>query len=324
MKTFENDWAMATCAVTGRVHMAKNLPCQDKTYSVFKNGVSIIALADGAGSARLSHFGAEIATFKICEILASYFDSLFDGNENEIKKQILSELLNSLNKKADELKCDLKELSNTLLAVGVKDNRFILLHVGDGVIGYAKDGKIGVLSTPQNGEFINETTFLNSKNALNEMKLQREVLNGIDGFLLLSDGAEHSLYHKKEKRLAAALFGITSALRYVAPKEIEMGLKQSFESVVAMATSDDCSIAMMSKKSAYAILDNETKMDFLGIASHKAVVKSDKILAFLSRPRTLKQISRHINLKQKIAKKHVLRLCKLELIRFKNGFVFFS
>ena len=279
MKTFENDWAIATCAVTGRVHMAKNLPCQDKTYSVFKNGVSIIALADGAGSARLSHFGAEIATFKICEILASYFDSLFDGNENEIKKQILSELLNSLNKKADELKCDLKELSNTLLA---------------------------------------------SKNALNEMKLQREVLNGIDGFLLLSDGAEHSLYHKKEKRLAAALFGITSALRYVAPKEIEMGLKQSFESVVAMATSDDCSIAMMSKKSAYAILDNETKMDFLGIASYKAVVKSDKILAFLSRPRTLKQISRHINLKQKIAKKHVLRLCKLELIRFKNGFVFFS
>ena len=159
MYCFKADWAMVACAVTGRIHISENLPCQDKTYSVCKNGVNIIALADGSGSARLSHFGAEVATFKICDILTSCFDRLFNGNENDIKKQILSELLNSLSKKAEELKCELEELASTLLVVGVKDDRFILFHVGDGIVGYTKDRKIGVLSTPKNGEFINETIF---------------------------------------------------------------------------------------------------------------------------------------------------------------------
>jgi hypothetical protein len=323
MYCFKADWAMVACAVTGRIHISENLPCQDKTYSVCKNGVNIIALADGSGSARLSHFGAEVATFKICDILTSCFDKLFNGNENDIKKQILSELLNSLSKKAEELKCELEELASTLMVVGVKDDRFILFHVGDGIVGYTKDRKIGVLSTPKNGEFINETIFLSSKNTLEQMKFRRDVLNGIDGFLLLSDGAGNSLYHKKEKRLASVLLNIVNALRYIDPECIEAGLIESFERVITTTTNDDCSIAIMSKKSIYTMLDDKSKMDFLGVASCKAITNSDKILAFLTRPRTLKQISRHIRLKQKIAKKHILRLCKLELICIKNGLVFF-
>ncbi|MDL0087867.1 PP2C family serine/threonine-protein phosphatase [Campylobacter gastrosuis] len=323
MIEFKNSWAMATCVVAGRAHVAKNLPSQDKTSSLFKNGVSVVSLADGAGSARLSHFGADIVTDKICEILASSFDELFNDNESDVKRQILSVLLETLHQKVDELKCDLKDLTSTLLAIGVKDDRFIMLHIGDGVIGYTKNGDIYVLSTPQNGEFINETTFLSSKNAIDEMRVKRELLNGIDGFLLLSDGAEHSLYHKREKRLATALLGIVNALKYVDTKEIEIGLKQSFENVVSMATSDDCSIAIMSKVGTYITLSREKKMEFLQTASHKFMTKCDKILAFLSRPRTLKQISKHIKLKQKIVKKHILRLCKLKVIRLKNGFVFF-
>ena len=60
-------WNSVECAVQGRGHIKSDIPCQDKTFHVHENGVDVIALADGAGSARLSHYGAEFVTKQICD-----------------------------------------------------------------------------------------------------------------------------------------------------------------------------------------------------------------------------------------------------------------
>lgn len=52
-------WRSVCCAAQGSGHRKSGVPCQDKTFRLDKNGVHIIVLSDGAGSARLSHFGAE-------------------------------------------------------------------------------------------------------------------------------------------------------------------------------------------------------------------------------------------------------------------------
>ena len=70
-------WNTIQCAVQGKSHIKTGVPCQDKTYSLFLNGVKVIALADGAGSAKLSHYGAESSTKFICQELAENFDSYF-------------------------------------------------------------------------------------------------------------------------------------------------------------------------------------------------------------------------------------------------------
>ena len=51
-------WNSVQCAVQGRGHFKTDMPCQDKTNYLCKNETSVIALADGAGSATMSHFGA--------------------------------------------------------------------------------------------------------------------------------------------------------------------------------------------------------------------------------------------------------------------------
>ena len=46
-------WRSVCCAMQGSGHKKSGVPCQDKTFRLNKNNVHVIALSDGAGSARL-------------------------------------------------------------------------------------------------------------------------------------------------------------------------------------------------------------------------------------------------------------------------------
>lgn len=55
-----------------------------------KHNVSVIALSDGAGSARLSHFGAKESVYFISNHFAKYFDEYVDNNK--AKEQFLTKI----------------------------------------------------------------------------------------------------------------------------------------------------------------------------------------------------------------------------------------
>ena len=199
-------WISIQCAAQGRSHKKSDIPCQDKTYSVVKNDTQVIALADGAGSASLSHYGAESVTKGISKELAKNFEVYFkEDNGVIVKQKLLNEILNILNKQAEELGCRTKDLASTLLLVAIKGDYYIIIHIGDGVIGYLKDDELKVASQPENGEFVNTTVFTTSKDAIMTMKLMRGKLAQINGFVLMSDGTEASFYNKKEQQLATIL-----------------------------------------------------------------------------------------------------------------------
>lgn len=44
-------WKTQVDHVTGRGHQRQGMPCQDRVLAMEKNGVTVVALADGAGSA---------------------------------------------------------------------------------------------------------------------------------------------------------------------------------------------------------------------------------------------------------------------------------
>ena len=75
-------WQTQTDRVTGRGHQRQGMPCQDRVLSMERNGVTAIALADGAGSAALSHEGAECAVQAVCELLCENFDALFSAQSS--------------------------------------------------------------------------------------------------------------------------------------------------------------------------------------------------------------------------------------------------
>ena len=186
-------WNLLESTRQGRSHVKQGTPCQDKTYCRSYDDTYVITLADGAGSARLSHYGAECVTKCIADELGLNFESYWDETEARIaKERLFKEISESLQEIAGQYDCQLKDMASTLLAVAVKDERYIILHLGDGVIGYCKEGVLKVASAPNNGEFANTTVFTTSSDACSQMKVFRGLLNGSNGFVLMSDGPEES------------------------------------------------------------------------------------------------------------------------------------
>lgn len=94
-------WQTQTDRVTGRGHQRQGMPCQDRVLSMERNGVTAIALADGAGSAALSHEGAECAVQAVCELLCENFDALFSAQSSaEVRHFLLSGVRDRIRERA--------------------------------------------------------------------------------------------------------------------------------------------------------------------------------------------------------------------------------
>lgn len=320
-------WSVIQGAVQGRGHLRENIPCQDKTCYTLADGALAAALADGAGSAKLSHFGAERITQYITKLLAERFDEIFANDDGaSVRKELVEGIKAQINALAQELECDPRDLASTLLAVAVKDGRYIIVHIGDGVIGYTKAGMIKTASMPENGEFANTTVFTTSKEALSTMKLMKGNIGGIDGFVLMSDGAEAGLYKKSENRLADILGRIIHIMRYAPAENMEKQLNRSLLTVIRMATTDDCSLVLMSDRgdgAGYLSLDRAEKITILGVKPDSAGLRQlkhcDDILAALETPQSISCLSKRVHIKPKYLSKHLERLAGLGFIEVQGN-----
>ncbi|WP_104761434.1 PP2C family serine/threonine-protein phosphatase [Helicobacter cetorum] len=236
-------------AIQGRGHIKDNIVCQDKVYSLTKNNVSAIALSDGAGSARLSHFGANCVTQNICAYLCEHFNELYNNDDGlKIKQDVLDFLLEKLDTEQEKLNCEKKDLSCTLLFVAICDNRFIIGHIGDGVISYInKDKEFKAISCEDKEGEANLTIFVTSKYALNDMRLFKGELKGILGFVLFSDGSQVSLYNRHKNIFAKSLDNIFKFYEKYGSykkgrKKLRELLKNYCLNTLRKNTSDDCSI----------------------------------------------------------------------------------
>ena len=79
-------WNLLDSTRQGRSHVKQGTPCQDKTYCQSYDDVYVITLADGAGSARLSHYGAKCVTKCIADELGWNFESYWDETTGKKRK----------------------------------------------------------------------------------------------------------------------------------------------------------------------------------------------------------------------------------------------
>lgn len=321
-------WYSVDCAVQGLGHEKTDTPCQDKTCAVTADGISVIALADGAGSASMSHFGAEAVVKKTAEILCSQFDEYFAEEDGaKVKTNLHKELFSELITHAEELGCEYKDLASTMLVVAVKDGKYIIAHIGDGVIGYLKNGELKVASEPSNGEFSNETVFVTSPNALHEMKMMKGDIGEVSGFVLMSDGTEASLYNRRDKYLAPVLKKIIRLCTILPENVVKNQLQKSLETVIRNATQDDCSIAILAKSNGeerYYDLPEREKLTLLQINADapnakKRLKRYEDILNMLQSPHSRVQLARKFYIKPKHIKKHLDMLIQLGLVELNDG-----
>ena len=189
-------WKIGGVSVVGFSHIDEDIPCQDAlAFKVKDNGQLIAAVADGAGSARLSHIGAQA----FVDGAVSKIHAL-PGSEEIDPENIAAELTIAINETRERLLVEhgdgesdtpasLRDFAATFLMVVADADGGAFFHVGDGAgTRFAADDiASAVVSKPENGEYANETYFVTRENWKSHLRVTR-FDGAFDTILLMSDG----------------------------------------------------------------------------------------------------------------------------------------
>lgn len=139
----------------------------------------------------------------------------------------------------------------------------------------------------------------------------------------MSDGTEHSLYHKPSRALADILTDVIQRACLIRADVLQRQLADTFASVVCPRTQDDCSIAILARPGkALRIVDQlsvEERRRLYHIQRARAhtarrIRRYDAMLVLLEQPHSLRQIAVKIHLNPRYTKQRLGQLEQLGLI----------
>lgn len=234
-----------SAAVQGLSHEREGVPCQDAVHHVQRDGVTVVALADGAGSARYAEPGAENVVRGTCDLLGRSFDKLSAMESPAAAAVIVRYLLRRLRPIARKLSTNIRELASTLSFVAVKQGRYLAGNLGDGVLGCEVNGQLEVLCHPQRGEFINQTYFVTGEYAAEQLEIKKGGSEDISAFFLMSDGTAEVFYHRRSGVLGRGLGQVSSWIESYPAKQLARQLQVNLREQLRERTDDDCSLTVL-------------------------------------------------------------------------------
>lgn len=240
---------VSAVTLMGQKHKARGVPCEDSSLAVQRDGVSVVVVADGAGSKQYTHarFGSRSACETVSELLINYFDELYyENREAAVRSVIIAAVHIGFANIIDKMKLDsLERLSCTLLFCAVKDRRMIIGHLGDGLIVGVSPTGIRPLTMPQN-EKDGSTYFVTAPHAGDYLRLIKTTVDDFHGVALMTDGVQDSVYDENSglcKPVIARMIDTALKGRESSEKEISDILSQYI--VGASNNSDDASFGIM-------------------------------------------------------------------------------
>ena len=209
------NWKAIARSATGTSHEKQQLPCQDHGDYKIINDAIIGVVADGAGSAKYSDIGAQLAVNTVLKTITEQdiynITGLYNGDRvNEAEKfkpfwkplslltnnnkdnevaiavvqsdseqkvnrffsKIVKQVVSALSTQAQSDDYFIDDLACTLLIVIATPDGIAAMQIGDGFITVRyPEQEPQLLFSPDKGEYVNETTFVTSTNALKDMKV---------------------------------------------------------------------------------------------------------------------------------------------------------
>ena len=165
-------WRLTAAQKRGTSHEATGEGCQDAYSAAMPSPEAlVVTVADGAGSAKYAEVGASVAVSRavgeVCARLAEVASALDETSLKDILYKGLVAARGAVEAEAAARQVSLHDLSTTLILVIARPDFIAVAQVGDGATVIADDaGKLIGLTRPSAGEYINETTFLTSAEAL--------------------------------------------------------------------------------------------------------------------------------------------------------------
>lgn len=174
-------WRALGASVAGAGHRARGIGCEDA--ALFDAGPPLLlAVADGAGSARCAARGSSVA---VAIALAALRAGAGAGDALLCARGALEDVA-----VADGVA--LGDLATTLLVVraDVEAGSIETAQVGDGAVVLRRDGAYEVPAPDEKGEYLNETVFLTSSGWRASMRTAVVSAAGVDGLAAMTDGLQ--------------------------------------------------------------------------------------------------------------------------------------
>jgi hypothetical protein len=185
-------WASCGAAVAGPSHEESGTPRQDAFRIRSTDGVIVMAVADGAGSAELSQIGARLAAntaSKVALARGAAWSKLSDSGAESALRNVLDRVAQQLVHFAMRADIAVDLLATTLSVAIVTDERWSCARVGDSpaVVRESTEGLRTIARTP-GSQYINETTFMTSSDWREMARVEHGKTSEIDAIALLTDG----------------------------------------------------------------------------------------------------------------------------------------
>jgi hypothetical protein len=216
------EWRAIYATTVGRSHLQSHpqVECQDAAKAVSRPRAAIF-VADGAGSARLSHLGSK----SVVENLAGFINSkesshrdildqeqiinCNESNESDKEKEyaykFIKYAIEGLRKISETEDCSVEDLKCTLLMAVLGKHYLFWLKVGDGFIVVEKDNKLELLGSLGKGEFANQTTFLSERLKDEAISYGFLPVQNVTGIAAFTDGAGETLVSIDGSKIAGRL-----------------------------------------------------------------------------------------------------------------------
>src|SRR6476660_5138901 len=149
-------WRAVGAYVKGTSHVKFDLPCQDycayQHILVGSTPALLIAIADGAGSARLSQIGARASVDHLLRIVPAELTSILQLNEEEARRWFES-TRHYLGDVASEQAAELRDLACTILFAVASESASFFAQIGDGGWVVQQDSEYFAPTWPVGGEY---------------------------------------------------------------------------------------------------------------------------------------------------------------------------
>ena len=238
---------ISSARLTGRTHDR----CDDRFFFCRHPHWHIAALCDGAGSRPLSSEGAKLASREACRAIPGLLGECV-GDAKEIRRRLQSLPMRLRMRIALRYLpalglVSIGDFAATLLFVAhhLSSGRWIVGHIGDGVVSGMKNGEPITLSHPHNGEFANTTLFFTDHSAHENLRIG--CFDDLDGVALMSDGTAKTFYRHSDGTSSGALSKLFAWQKRLGEAKGSSVLRKNLETFAIPKTGDDCSMLLMQR-----------------------------------------------------------------------------
>lgn len=186
-------WRILAASSTGVSHRNSGRGCDDAYAVGATETCLIVAVADGAGSAEHSAIGARYAVeWAVAAATQELVTARVEGVDE--LERILRLSVSTARAQLDALSSlggpTPNELAATLIVVLASRDFVAAAQVGDGaVVLRLQDGTITALTVPERFEYLNQTTFITSPNALDTLAVSISTA-AVRQFVVMTDGLQ--------------------------------------------------------------------------------------------------------------------------------------